>query len=125
MFLVGDFNAYTGEDPVQAILNDPDNVDDLGFGLVESDDPDDLTYVFTANVPINGANVGFGAAGSLDHVFASPTCSRRQSSTRSWCPSCFSTYGSLCINGRVFRSTVSPAFDAGHISSSTVTSSRT
>ena len=70
VFLVGDFNAYTGEDPVQAILNDPDNVDDLGFGLLESDDPDDPTYVFTATA-VNGANVGFGAAGSLDHVFAS------------------------------------------------------
>ena len=62
VFLVGDFNSYTGEDPVQAILIDPDpGTDDLDFGLVESDDPDDLTYVFTANVSINGGNVGYGA----------------------------------------------------------------
>ena len=39
VFLVGDFNAYTGEAPVQTILNDPDHVDDLNFRLLESDDP--------------------------------------------------------------------------------------
>ncbi|MGK2874925.1 MAG: ExeM/NucH family extracellular endonuclease [Nocardioides sp.] len=65
VFMLGDFNAYTGEDPVHAILEYAD--DALDFGLVEPDDPDDLSYVFTANVD----GVGYGAAGSIDHVFAS------------------------------------------------------
>jgi predicted extracellular nuclease/2',3'-cyclic-nucleotide 2'-phosphodiesterase (5'-nucleotidase family) len=67
VFLVGDFNSYTHEDPVQTILNDPDGIDDLNFGIVDSDDDSDTTYDFTTTVD----GVGYGGTGSLDHVFAS------------------------------------------------------
>ena len=78
VFLVGDFNSYTGEDPVQTILHDPANT--LGFDLVTSDDPDDLTYVYTATVD----GVGYGGAGSLDHVFASEALRSSITGTDVW-----------------------------------------
>jgi predicted extracellular nuclease/2',3'-cyclic-nucleotide 2'-phosphodiesterase (5'-nucleotidase family) len=78
VFLVGDFNAYTHEDPVQKILSDPLNT--LGFDLVTSDDPDDLTYVFTTTVD----GVGYGGAGSLDHVFASADAQAMITGTDVW-----------------------------------------
>lgn len=49
VFLAGDFNAYTMEEPIQVL-------EAGGFELVESDDPDDESYSFS------------GLSGSLDHV---------------------------------------------------------
>ena len=51
VFLTGDFNSYTKEDPVQVI-------EAGGYTNLESPDPDDTSYQFG------------GMAGSLDHVFA-------------------------------------------------------
>jgi 5'-nucleotidase len=51
VFLTGDFNSYTHEDPMQVLY-------DAGFGAVESDDADDDSYSFS------------GLSGSLDHVLA-------------------------------------------------------
>jgi predicted extracellular nuclease len=54
VFLTGDFNAYSMEDPVQEI-------EAAGFVQLEStDDPNEESYSFA------------GTSGSLDHVFASP-----------------------------------------------------
>ncbi|MCW2815779.1 MAG: hypothetical protein JWN84_3234 [Nocardioides sp.] len=50
VFLTGDFNAYSEEDPVRAL-------EEAGFGLVESTTPGDYSYSFS------------GLSGSLDHVF--------------------------------------------------------
>lgn len=52
VFLTGDFNAYSEEDPVQEI-------ESAGYvSLKSTDDPDEESYSFA------------GASGSLDHVFA-------------------------------------------------------
>jgi 5'-nucleotidase len=51
IFMLGDFNSYSKEEPVQVIENG-------GFHLIESDDPSDQSYAFD------------GLMGSLDHVFA-------------------------------------------------------
>lgn len=51
VFLAGDFNAYSGEEPVQVI-------EAGGFDQVESDDEDEESYSYQ------------GLSGSLDHVFA-------------------------------------------------------
>jgi 5'-nucleotidase len=53
VFLVGDFNSYTQEDPMQVLY-------DAGYVNQASDDPRDVSYEFG------------GMAGSLDHVLASP-----------------------------------------------------
>ena len=55
IFLVGDFNAYTQEDPLQVLYQA--GYTDLGSAL----DPAEATYSFNS------------LAGSLDHVLASPT----------------------------------------------------
>lgn len=52
IFLTGDFNAYSSEDPVRYI-------ESKGFTAVESDDAGDETYSYQ------------GLYGSMDHVFAS------------------------------------------------------
>lgn len=49
VFLAGDFNSYSMEDPIQVLR-------DRGFTTVESDDPEDESYSFS------------GLSGSLDHV---------------------------------------------------------
>lgn len=67
VFMLGDYNAYSGEDPVHAITDATDQEDPLGFEEIHSDDPRDTSYVFTTKV--NG--LGYGGAGSLDHIFAS------------------------------------------------------
>ena len=54
VFLTGDFNAYTMEDPMQVLY-------DAGFAKVASDDTNEWSYSFS------------GQSGSLDHVLASPT----------------------------------------------------
>ncbi|HEY1574540.1 MAG TPA: ExeM/NucH family extracellular endonuclease [Pseudonocardiaceae bacterium] len=54
VFLVGDFNAYTDEDPLEELY--ADGYTDLGSTL----DPSEHTYVFDS------------LSGSLDHVLASP-----------------------------------------------------
>ncbi len=51
VFLIGDFNAYSEEDPIQALEAD-------GYTALESDTPDEETYSFR------------GLSGSLDHVLA-------------------------------------------------------
>ena len=51
IFLAGDFNAYTHEDPMQVLY-------DAGFDNIESDVPGEKTYSFS------------GLSGSLDHVLA-------------------------------------------------------
>ena len=51
LFLTGDFNAYSMEDPVQKL-------EEKGYTNLESDTPDEWTYNFG------------GMDGSLDHVFA-------------------------------------------------------
>ncbi len=53
VFLVGDFNSYTQEDPMQVLY-------DAGYVNQGSDDTRDVSYEFG------------GTAGSLDHVLASP-----------------------------------------------------
>ncbi|RNL80182.1 Ig-like domain repeat protein [Nocardioides marmorisolisilvae] len=95
VLILGDFNAYTQEDPIKAILAasqaDPGNGrDPLNFSLLESSDPNDITYNFTSNVNVGtdaaGAvkvatpntsgttgtdQVGYGTVGSIDHEFMS------------------------------------------------------
>ncbi len=95
VLMVGDFNSYTDEDPIGAVLDasktDPDNgVGALDFSLIESSDPNDITYNFTSNVNVgldasgtlkvatpNTAGttgtdqVGYGTVGSIDHEFIS------------------------------------------------------
>ncbi len=51
IFLAGDFNSYTQEDPMQALYA-------AGFDRIESDVPGETTYSFS------------GLSGSLDHVLA-------------------------------------------------------
>ncbi len=51
VFLIGDFNAYSEEDPIQALEED-------GYTALESDTPGEETYSFS------------GLSGSLDHVLA-------------------------------------------------------
>ena len=51
LFLTGDFNAYSMEDPVQKL-------EEHGYTNLESDTPDEYSYNFS------------GMDGSLDHVFA-------------------------------------------------------
>ena len=53
VFLVGDFNSYTQEDPMQVLYG-------AGYLNQPSDDPKDVSYEFGST------------AGSLDHVLASP-----------------------------------------------------
>ncbi|PVG82044.1 nuclease [Nocardioides gansuensis] len=54
VFLTGDFNAYSEEDPVQEI-------EGAGYvALTSTDDPDEESYSFA------------GTSGSLDHIFANP-----------------------------------------------------
>ena len=49
LFLAGDFNSYTKEDPIQVLYSE-------GFKAIESDTPGEETYSFS------------GLSGSLDHV---------------------------------------------------------
>ncbi|MCX6399386.1 MAG: ExeM/NucH family extracellular endonuclease [Propionibacteriales bacterium] len=53
VFLAGDFNSYTKEDPIHVLETG-------GFTPIESDDPGDESYSFS------------GFSGSLDHVLANP-----------------------------------------------------
>lgn len=95
VLMVGDFNSYTDEDPIKEVLDDsttdPNNgVGALNFSLIESSDPNDITYNYTSNVNVgldsNGAvkvatpdtssttgtdEVGYGTVGSIDHEFMS------------------------------------------------------
>ncbi|HWU21814.1 MAG TPA: ExeM/NucH family extracellular endonuclease [Nocardioides sp.] len=87
VFMVGDFNSYTKEDPVQAILDSPDNQvgnGGLGFSLLESNDPKDLTYVFSTSETVGGRAVGYGAAGSIDHIFVSAGAKAQVTGTDVW-----------------------------------------
>ena len=95
VLILGDFNSYTEEDPIKAILDasqaDPGNGrNPLNFSLLESSDANDITYNFTSNVNVgtdaSGAVkvatpntdatggtdvVGYGTVGSIDHEFMS------------------------------------------------------
>ena len=95
VLILGDFNSYTEEDPINAILDasqtDPGNGRaPLNFSLLESTDPNDITYNFTSNVNVGtdatgavkvatpntaattGTDVvGYGTVGSIDHEFMS------------------------------------------------------
>ncbi|MFL6159659.1 MAG: Ig-like domain repeat protein, partial [Marmoricola sp.] len=95
VLILGDFNSYTAEDPIKAILaasqSDPGTGrDPLDFSLLESHDPNDITYNFTSNVNVGtdgggavkvatpntaattGTDlVGYGTVGSIDHEFMS------------------------------------------------------
>ena len=53
VFLTGDFNSYTMEDPMQVLYDD-------GYTAIKSDTAQEWTYSFS------------GLSGSLDHVLASP-----------------------------------------------------
>ncbi|MFL6158915.1 MAG: ExeM/NucH family extracellular endonuclease, partial [Marmoricola sp.] len=53
IFLSGDFNSYSQEDPLQVLYG-------AGFAAINSDDPGEWTYSFG------------GESGSLDHVLANP-----------------------------------------------------
>jgi 5'-nucleotidase len=53
IFLAGDFNSYSKEDPMQVLY-------DAGYAKVDSDTPGEASYSFS------------GLSGSLDHVLANP-----------------------------------------------------
>ena len=66
VFLTGDFNAYSMEDPVQAI-------EAAGYESLEStDDPDEESYSYA------------GTSGSLDHVFANAAAKAMVSGVDVW-----------------------------------------
>lgn len=66
VFLTGDFNAYSMEDPVQVI-------EAAGYTALKStDDPDEETYSFA------------GTSGSLDHVFANAPAKAMVSGVDLW-----------------------------------------
>lgn len=63
VFLAGDFNAYTMEDPVQTIIK---------AGYVQQVSEGEYSYLFG------------GLVGSLDHVFASPAAAKLVTGTDIW-----------------------------------------
>ncbi len=63
VFLTGDFNAYTMEDPVQTIIN---------AGYVQQVSEGEYSYLFG------------GMVGSLDHVFASPAAAKLVTGADIW-----------------------------------------
>jgi predicted extracellular nuclease len=65
VFLVGDFNSYTQEDPMQVLYR-------AGYVNQPSDDPKDTSYEFG------------GMAGSLDHVLASTAAARTVTGRDVW-----------------------------------------
>lgn len=66
VFLAGDFNSYTEEDPLQVLYAD-------GYDNLESTtDPEETTYSFD------------GLAGSLDHVLASPAAAAMVTGVDIW-----------------------------------------
>jgi predicted extracellular nuclease len=65
VFLVGDFNSYTQEDPMQVLYQ-------AGYVNQPSDDPQDVSYEFD------------GLAGSLDHVLASPAAAKMVTGRDVW-----------------------------------------
>lgn len=65
VFLVGDFNAYSEEDPMHVLH-------DAGFAAVESGQAADASYSFS------------GLSGSLDHVLASPGAAAQVTGADIW-----------------------------------------
>ncbi|HEX4470605.1 MAG TPA: Ig-like domain repeat protein, partial [Nocardioides sp.] len=65
VFLVGDFNSYTQEDPMQVLYQ-------AGYVNQASDDPRDVSYEFD------------GLAGSLDHVLANPAAAKMVTGRDVW-----------------------------------------
>ncbi len=65
VFLTGDFNAYTQEDPMQVLY-------DAGYTDIGSAMTDESTYLFD------------GLVGSLDHVLANPKALRRVTGADVW-----------------------------------------
>jgi 5'-nucleotidase len=65
VFLTGDFNAYTQEDPMHVLY-------DAGYTDIGSAKTDESTYLYG------------GVVGSLDHVLANPTAFRRVTGADVW-----------------------------------------
>jgi 5'-nucleotidase len=65
VFLTGDFNSYSHEDPIQVL-------EDAGFQTVNSDDTNEWTYSFG------------GESGSLDHVLANPAARQMVAGADVW-----------------------------------------
>jgi 5'-nucleotidase len=65
VFLAGDFNSYSREDPIQVLAA-------AGYALLDSSDPGDASYV---------AN---GLSGSIDHVLANPAAKSLVTGTDIW-----------------------------------------
>ncbi|VXB41511.1 ExeM/NucH family extracellular endonuclease [Nocardioides sp. AX2bis] len=65
VFLTGDFNSYSEEDPIQLLEGE-------GFSKLESDTPGEYSYSFS------------GLSGSLDHVLASPAARRMVTGVDIW-----------------------------------------
>ena len=65
IFLTGDFNSYSKEDPVQEL-------EGAGYSRIESDTPGEESYSFS------------GLSGSLDHVFANDAASATVSGADIW-----------------------------------------
>ncbi len=65
VFLTGDFNSYTEEDPMHVLY-------DAGFTKVESDTPGEASYSFS------------GLSGSLDHVLANDAALARVTGADIW-----------------------------------------
>ena len=65
VFLTGDFNSYSMEDPMQVL-------DDAGWTLLKSDQPGDHSYSFS------------GRSGSLDHVLVNDAAAQNVSGVDVW-----------------------------------------
>ncbi|WP_139984016.1 ExeM/NucH family extracellular endonuclease [Nocardioides litoris] len=65
VYLTGDFNAYTAEDPMKVLA-------DNGYSIVESTEPGDYSYSFS------------GLSGSLDHVLANAAGKARVTGADVW-----------------------------------------
>ncbi len=90
VFLTGDFNAYSMEDPVQAI-------EAAGYENLEStSDPDERSYNFD------------GAVGSLDHVFANEAAAADVTGVDIWTTN---AYESVYYEYSRYNYNVTPLFD--------------
>jgi hypothetical protein len=90
IFLVGDFNAYTDEDPLEELYGD--GYTDLGSTL----DPSEHTYVFDS------------LEGSLDHVLANPAALQMVTGADVWQ---INSQEAVAYNYSRFNYNVTPLFD--------------
>ena len=92
VFLAGDFNAYSMEDPVQVLTA-------AGYTSLEStDDPDEETYNFD------------GMIGSLDHIFANEAAAPEVTGVDIWTTN---AYESVYYEYSRFNYNVTQLYDAG------------